>query len=158
MTRYASTCFSGECGLCSQCCETYPDKAFSNSVSRAKDSKLFCGRKGVDDISNDYTKKLKVWCSDRGYRNPIDRGWTKEVVKKYRNNSFDPIFFQLITEYHPSKICSDPLCFMIYEDANEWNRGKTYAIVPLYSWKETIKTPEKYVCGVCLDSKNTLEI
>ena len=82
MTRFASPCFSGECGLCPECCGSDYIHDMPNEISRAKDMNLLYGRKRVDEISTDYSKRLNQWCSERGYRNPSDSGWTKKTVKK----------------------------------------------------------------------------
>ena len=155
MNRYTSPCFSGECGLCNVCCDTDYNH-ISPEVSRARDTKLFYGRNRMDEISNEYNKNLNLWCKERGYRNPQDRGWVKSSAKRFRKGSFEPIVFHLLTESHPTKICSDPRCRLISEEANEWNRDKTYSIIPLYSWKDNVRACDKYICGVCFDTTSSL--
>lgn len=152
MTRYATPCFSGECGFCPNCCKSDYIHKEKNEVTRSKDMKLLYGRKKVDEISNDYTKRLNNWCKQRGYKNPNDIGWTKQTVKKFRPGSFDPICFSLIRSSH-KYICSDPHCQLLHEDANDWLKNKSYPIMPIYSWKDGEKSIEKYICGPCLDYK-----
>ena len=154
MTRFASPCFSGECGLCPECCGSDYIHDIPNEISRAKDMNLLYGRKRVDEISTDYSKRLSQWCSERGYRNPSDSGWTKKTVKKCKPGSLDPMRFELLTTSHPDKICSDTHCTLLYEDSNEWLRNKSFPITPLYSWRDGERTPIKYICGVCLDHKS----
>ena len=156
MSRYASPCFSGACGFCPNCCKSDHIHKEKNEITRAKDMKLFYGRKKVDDITNDYNKRLNKWCKERGYRNPNDIGWTKLVLTKYIRSSIIPIRFHLLRESHEDKICCDPHCQLLHEDANEWLRKKSYSITPLYSWNYEEKVEEKYICGPCLDYKSIL--
>jgi len=152
MSRYATPCFSSECGMCPNCCQSDYIHKESEEVTRSKDMKLLYGRKKVDEISNDYTKRLNSWCKERGYKNPNDIGWTKVNVKKFRSGSFDPICFSLVRSSH-NFICSDPHCQLLHEDANDWLKNKSFPIMPIYSWKDGEKSIDKYICGPCLDNK-----
>ena len=156
MSRYATPCFSGTCGFCPNCCKSEYIHKEKNEVSRAKDMKLFYGRKKIDEISDNYNKRLNGWCKNRGYKNPNNIGWTKEILKKFRPGSFEPIHLNLIRDSHKDKICCDPHCQLLYEDANEWLKDKNYSIMPLYSWKDGEMIQGKYICGPCLDYKSEL--
>lgn len=155
MIRYATPCFSSECGLCPNCCKSDYVHKENNEVSRAKDMKLFYGRNKIDDISNDFGKRLNKWCKERGYKNPKEIGWTKKTIKKFKPGSLDPIRLNLIRENHEN-VCLDPHCQLLYEDANDWIKKKSYSIMPLYSWKDGDKCKDKYICGPCLDYKCSL--
>ena len=155
MSRYSPPCFSEQCGFCPNCCKSEYIHKEKNEVSRAKDMKLFYGRKKIDEISDDYSKRLNKWCKQSGYKNPNDSGWTAQTVKKFKPGSLEPTRLNLIRDKH-DKVCSDPHCQLLYEDASEWLKNKNYSIMPLYSWKDGEKICKKYICGPCLDYKREL--
>ena len=63
--KFAVNCFSGECGLCRNCCQNISDDLqsennnLSESIQRATDLESFMGRKYVQEVTDIYNKNLK---------------------------------------------------------------------------------------------------
>jgi len=128
---YLVPCFSGDCGFCINCCSNYCDKDNVSNVEvlrRSEDLSKFLGKKRVDRITMDYNKSLKVWCSERGYRNPRDTGSTKKTIL-VKNGE---VKFDLVKEKH-KLVCDDSLCRVMYVNCSERLHSTFYPSLPIYT-------------------------
>lgn len=152
---YTAQCFSGECGLCFQCCETgtnwfenhQKEESASDCLRRAKDHSKLLGKKRVEEITIQYNKDLKKFSKDNGYKRPDDEGWTSHIKKFYKRGSFDPIVYKLIKTTH-SAICDDPQCKVIYVNSSDWAHASQYPIMPMYT---RMPNDDHQICGVCIN-------
>ena len=155
MVAYTTTCFSGECGSCSECfvrCfdtvdDWGPEILGPEILERAEDLSKFLGKKRVDDIMMDYNGKLKKWCKENGYRNPEDPGRAKRVVR-FQGKGKDPSVFRLLTESHGA-ICDDSRCKVAFVNSSEWLHASTYPNYPIYE----CSSRGIHLCGPCIDRK-----
>ena len=156
---YTTTCFSGECGSCSECslrCFDTVDDLGTEILGRAEDLSKFLGKKRVDDIMMDYNRKLKSWCKENGFRNPADPGRAKRVVR-FQGKGKDPSVFRLLTESHGA-ICDDSRCKVAFVNSSDWLHTSTYPNFPIYEcssrakgdWRELRKI---HLCGPCIGRK-----
>ena len=79
---YTAQCFSGECGLCFECCENgtnwfqnhQKEEITSDCLRRARDLSKLLGKKRVEVITNQYNKDLMKFTKENGYKRPDDEG------------------------------------------------------------------------------------
>jgi len=132
----ASPCFSGQCGLCINCCGGIDRGSNDHSDRRAKQLSLMMGKSQVEEYRNHYNKKLNSWCKNRGYRDPFDRGWAQNKINK----------FTLAKDKH-NLVCNDLYCKMLYHSANEWDQKKKYPNYPVYTNTEK----DLSLCVLCIE-------
>jgi hypothetical protein len=139
---YLTSCFSGECGFCANCCANCANSCATicatncekDNVSkvevlrRAGDLSKFLGKNRIDKITMDYNKDLKRWCSERGFRNPINTGSSKETIL-VKNGE---VIFNLVKEKH-KLVCDGSLCKAMYVNCSERLHSTFYPSLPIYT-------------------------
>jgi len=146
---YTTTCFSGECGSCSECslrCFDTVDDLGTEILGRAEDLSKFLGKKRVDDIMMDYNRKLKSWCKETGYKNPESPGKAKKTLRFEKGN--ESLVFRLLTESHGA-ICDDSRCKVAFVNSSDWLHTSTYPNFPIYE----CSSRGIHLCGPCIGRK-----
>ena len=142
----ATPCFSGECGLCMNCCGGTDHYLTSHNDRRAKELYLMLGKDSTEEYRKYYNTKLNTWCKNRGYRDPYDRGWAHNTIKvNYSGTIYN---FSLSEDKH-NRVCGNHYCKMLYHSANEWDQKKKFPNYPIY------RNDDKNLslCSICIDKE-----
>ena len=142
-------CFSGECGLCRDCCVNtmtkfkYHDSVPNDLSERGNDLSKLMGKQYVEEVKDRYNKNLKMWCRKYKYEDPVCFGSAPEEIRE--NFSGKNEKFKIINKKHTS-VCSDPYCRMLYFTSTEWEHKTRHSMLPMYNREgDNLK-----LCGPCL--------
>jgi len=137
----ATPCFSGECGLCVNCCGGGSN---DHNDRRAKELYLMLGKDPTEEYRKYYNIKLNTWCKNRGYRDSYDRGWAHDSIKI--NQSGITYEYSIPSDKH-NLVCDDNYCKMLYHSSTEWDKKKKYPNYPIY------RNDEKNLslCAICIN-------
>jgi len=140
----ATPCFSGQCGLCVNCCGGIDRVSNDHNDRRAKELAIMMGKLQVEEFRNFYNTKLNSWSKNKGYRDPFDKGWAHDSIKK---NHMEMVHKYTIPTDKHNLICDNLYCKMLYHSANEWDQKKKFPNYPIY------KNHEKNLslCSICID-------
>ena len=141
----ATPCFSGECGLCIDCCGGTDHYLTSHNDRRAKELYLMLGKNPTEEYRKYYNTKLNTWCKNKGYRDPYDRGWAHNTIKvNYSGTIYN---FSLSEDKH-NRVCDNHYCKMLYHSSNEWDKKKKFPNYPIY------RNDDKNLslCSICIDN------
>jgi len=137
-----ANCFSGQCGLCKQCCQPlYIEKGFNHSkefMDRGKDLIKFYDKTSLYEYNKDYNDKLKEIIKRTDYVSPEDHGFLSD--KKKINNEF----YHLKKETH-KLLCDNAMCRVRFLDTHEFLREKNFCKLPVYT-----NNKNKF-CVVCIE-------
>jgi len=144
---FTAPCFSGECGFCSNCCDSKYRYKYPENIQRAYDLKKFMGKQKVHEETDYYHKSLNKIMETKGYYSPNDYGYMKENIKYEKGGSEEYTKYKLMKNRH-KEICDDPLCKIFYISAHENHQLKFYPNIPLYS---RVVDNNHFLCAVCID-------
>ena len=136
----AAPCFSGECGLCANCCKTQYSSKLSEREQRYKDMAKILGKPLIEEYREVYNKRLNSWCKNKGYTDPFLYGYARERVKVVTET------YTLCKNFH-SNVCDDSYCRALYTSTDEYTQKTKYSKYPIY----TSDTRDIKLCGVCID-------
>ena len=136
----AAPCFSGECGLCANCCKTKDTSKLEERERRYQDMSKIMGKNLIEEYRGVYNKRLNSWCKNKGYTDPFLYGYAKEKIKVNDET------YTLCNVVH-SKVCDDPYCRALYNITDEYTQKTRYSKYPIY----TSDTRNIKLCGVCID-------
>lgn len=105
---FTAPCFSGECGFCSNCCDSYYEYRYPENIQRAYDLKKFMGKQKVQEETDNYHKSLNKFMKTKGYYSPNDYGYMKENIKYEKGGSEEYTKYKLMKNKH-KEVCDDPL-------------------------------------------------
>lgn len=150
--KFASNCFSGECGLCRNCCQNTQVGINTpldvDPLQKGADLSLFMGRKYVQEITDIYNKNLIRWSKKYGYKDPFCNGCAPQTISlegTYGSESF------AIIDHRHSEVCDNPYCKMIYVSATSWEHSSKYQILPIYVSKSDRALK---LCGPCMTNES----
>ena len=145
---FCAPCFSGDCGLCRNCCARAmnyikPSEA-PESIQRAHSLKKFMGSR-VNENLETYNKSMNAFARRTGYADPKDIGF---AMKRQWNNGYR---YQLIQKPH-KEICDNELCKVFYISSDKTKQELNYPKYPLYERRTTEenKLPPHYLCALCV--------
>ena len=136
----AAPCFSGECGLCANCCRTQDSSKLGEREQRYKDMAKILGKPLIEEYREVYNKRLNSWCKNKGYTDPFLYGYARERVKVVTET------YTLCKNVH-SNVCDDSYCRALYVSTDEYTQKTKYSKYPIY----TSDTRDIKLCGVCID-------
>lgn len=136
----AAPCFSGECGLCANCCRNHDSSKLGERERRYKDMSKIMGKNLIEEYREVYNKRLNNWCKNKGYTDPFLYGYAKEKVKLGSET------YTLCNVVH-SDACDDPYCRALYTSTDEYTQKTRYSKYPIY----TSDIRNIKLCGVCID-------
>jgi hypothetical protein len=139
MVRYATECFSGECGLCHGCSspmagEKLPDTT-PECLKRGKDTSIF----NETRIKGDYTLYFKLLHGVKRVNTKIE----DKYGKKYKK----------IEGYHGA-ICDDPICKSFYVSSGDDIHTLIYPEIPMYTRVSSGNDNDMcQLCVLCVNNK-----
>ena len=136
----AAPCFSGECGLCANCCKTQYSSKHSERDQRYKDMAKILGKPLIEEYREVYNKRLNSWCKNKGYTDPFLYGYANENIKVNDET------YTLCKKVH-SDVCDDSYCRALYVSTDEYTQKTKYSKYPIYK----SDTRDIKLCGVCID-------
>lgn len=136
----AAPCFSGECGLCANCCRTQDSSKIEERERRYKDMAKILGKPLIEEYREVYNKRLNSWCKNKNYTDPFLYGYAKEKIKVNDET------YTLCKNVH-SNVCDDSYCRALYVSTDEYTQKTKYNKYPIY----TSDTRDIKLCGVCID-------
>ena len=136
----SAPCFSGECGLCANCCRTQDSSKLGEREQRYKDMSKIMGKTLVEEYREVYNKRLNSWCKNKNYTDPFLYGYAKEKIKVNDET------YTLCKNVH-SNVCDDSYCRALYVSTDEYTQKTKYSKYPIY----TSDTRDIKLCGVCID-------
>ena len=136
----AAPCFSGDCGLCADCCNVKDSSKVEEYERRYKDMSKLMGKTLIEEYREVYNKRLNSWCKNKGYTDPFLYGYTKEKIKVNDET------YTLCKKIH-SEVCDDSYCMTLYTTTDEYTQKTKYSKYPIY--KSDIRNIK--LCGVCID-------
>ena len=140
----ATPCFSGQCDLCINCCGGIDRGSNNHNDRRAKELAIMMGKSHVEEYREFYNKKLNYWCKNKGYRDPFDRGWVSDSIKK---NHMGVVHKYIMPHKKHNLICDNNYCKMLYHSDNEWDQIKKFPNYPIYFNNEKNIS----LCSLCID-------
>lgn len=141
--NYATPCFSGCCGFCVECCDSSIEPKILDKQNQEGALCKIVGKQRMNEIQDEYTNELRDWCQSRGYRNPSDIGWTKEIMKLNEDK------YKLSRKLNKD-VCDDPFCKAIYLTMHEHSRKSFYESMPLYFRDKKFEGDHFKLCGPCI--------
>lgn len=147
--KFSTECFSGECGLCKNCCQNTEESLQKNihnkpeSERRSEDLSKIIGKNNVQEFKDRYNKNLKEWCKNYSFKDPFCYGYAPKNKRETftgRNEKY-----KIIDKIHKD-VCDNLYCKMMYTTSTSWEQEKKYCLLPVY---KNINE-EKYLCGPCL--------
>ena len=145
---FCAPCFSGNCGLCRNCCARAmnyikPSEA-PESIQRAHSLKKFMGSR-LNEKHETNNKSMNAFAKRTGYAGPKDIGF---AMKRQWNNDYR---YQLIQKPH-KEICDNELCKVFYISSDKTKQELNYPKYPLYERRTTEenKLPPHYLCALCV--------
>ena len=131
----SSPCFSGECGLCVNCCGNYQSSPVVTEETDETDKKqrtydqIKFTKNDLEKITQDYWKGLRTIYQGIGYSSPEEPGGLPRNynVDNYPHGSD---IYRLHRKTH-DKVCHMPLCQMMYHDTHEYQRT-VFKVLPVY--------------------------
>jgi hypothetical protein len=145
MVYFTAECFSGECGNCQSCCGNVQEEADNHpeNYKRSIDTKKLYNKR-MNEITDDYWKKMIDVTRKLGYKNPEENGRIRKKIMINEN-----AYFKLYDKDNKHDMCChSPLCLAIYQNAHEYEKKKKYSILPIYINQETTKKQ----CYLCLSN------
>ena len=136
----AAPCFSGECGLCANCCKTHDSSKLDESERRYKDMSKIMGKTMIEEYREVYNKRLNTWAKSKSYTDPFLYGYAKEKIKVKDET------YTLCNKIH-TNICDDSYCRVLHLTTDEYTQKTKYSKYPIYS--SDIRNIK--LCGVCID-------
>lgn len=136
----SAPCFSGECGMCANCCRTHDSSKLEERERRYKDMSKIMGKNLIEEYREVYNKRLNSWCKNKGYTDPFLYGYTKEKIKVNEET------YTLCKNIH-SDLCDDSYCRALYNTTDEYTQKTRYSKYPIY----TSDIRDIKLCGVCID-------
>tara|TARA_A100001015_G_scaffold287846_1_gene358054 strand:- start:3068 stop:3589 length:522 start_codon:yes stop_codon:yes gene_type:complete len=136
----AAPCFSGECGMCANCCKTHDSSKLQEYERRYKDMSKIMGKNMIEEYREVYNKRLNTWCKSKSYVDPFLYGYAKEKIKIGSET------YTLCNVAHTS-VCDDPYCRVLHLTTDEYTQKTRYSKYPIY----TSDTRNINLCGVCMD-------
>ena len=136
----AAPCFSGECGLCANCCNVKDSSKLGEREQRYKDMSKIMGKNLIEEYREVYNNRLNNWCKNKGYTDPFLYGYAKEKIKVNDET------YTLCKKVH-SDVCDDPYCRALYTTTDEYTQKNRYSKYPIY----TSDIRNIKLCGVCID-------
>ena len=64
----SAPCFSGECGLCANCCRTQDSSKLQEKERRYQDMSKIMGKNLIEEYRGVYNKRLNNWCKNLSNR------------------------------------------------------------------------------------------
>ena len=145
----AAPCFSGDCGLCVNCCGNYQESPViteeSNKTQRATDHIKFT-KKDLEKTTQDYWKNLRTIYLETAYSSPEESGGLPRIYR-IDNYPHSSDIYRLHKKKH-DKICDMPMCQMMYHDTHEYQRS-IYNTLPVYVGKHCT------LCAPCVRKLGT---
>lgn len=136
----AAPCFSGECGMCANCCKTHDSSNLQEYERRYKDMSKIMGKTMIEEYREVYNKRLNTWAKSKGYTDPFLYGYAKQKIKVKGET------YILCNKVH-SNVCDDPYCRVLHLTTDEYTQKTKYSKYPIY----TSDTRNINLCGVCMD-------
>jgi len=136
----AAPCFSGECGLCSNCCNVNDSSKLQERERRYQDLSKIMGKNLIEEYREVYNKRMNTWAKNKGYTDPFLYGYAKEKIKLNSET------YSLCKNVH-SNVCDDSYCRALYTSTDEYTQKTKYSKYPIY----TSDTRDIKLCGVCID-------
>jgi len=136
----AAPCFSGECGMCANCCRTHDSSKLDERERRYKDMSKIMGKNLIEEYREVYNKRMNTWAKNKGYADPFLYGYAKEKIKVNDET------YSLCKNIH-SDVCDDSYCRALYNSTDEYTQKTKYSKYPIY----TSDTRDIKLCGVCID-------
>ena len=136
----AAPCFSGDCGLCADCCNVKDSSKVEEYERRYKDMSKIMGKTLIEEYREVYNKRLNSWCKNKGYTDPFLYGYVKEKIKVNDET------YTLCKKIH-SDVCDDPYCRTLYTTTDEYTQKTKYSKYPIYK----SNTRNIQLCGICID-------
>ena len=136
----AAPCFSGDCGMCANCCRVYDPSKLQEYDRRYKDMSKIMVKPMIEEYRDVYNKRLNTWAKNISYIDPFLYGYAKEKIKVNSEN------YSLCKKVH-SDVCNDPYCRVLYSTTDEYTQKTKYSKYPIY----TSDTRNIKLCGVCID-------
>ena len=152
----ATPCFSGDCGLCVNCCGNYQCSPViseeTSKTQRAQDHIKF-EKPQLEDMTQNYWKGLRTTYRETEYASPEEPGG---LPRTYYVQTHPFIFDIDIDTYDTyslhrrthDMICHMPLCQMMYHNTHEYQRG-AYRVLPIYVGKH---------CNLCCSCVRSLGV
>ena len=145
MTTYsASSCFSGECGLCHECCSNFSEKPKRKGLVKdqlTEDLSKFFPSEEIYNQSLAHNKRLNAWSKQMEYKSPMDTGKAPKSVNYYGET------FKIVKGKLHDYVCDDPMCRLIHYSLHDSIKKKTYPKFPIYLRKD-----EKCkLCALCVE-------
>ena len=136
----AAPCFSGDCGMCANCCKTHDSSKIEERERRYKDMSKIMGKNLIEEYREVYNKRLNTWAKSKGYTDPFLYGYAKENIKVKGEK------YTLCKKVH-SDVCDDSYCRVLHLATDEYTQKTKYSKYPIY----TSDTRNIKLCGVCID-------
>ena len=136
----AAPCFSGECGMCANCCNVKDSSKLGERERRYKDMTKIMGKNLIEEYREVYNKRINTWAKSKGYTDPFLYGYAKEKIKMNDET------YSLCKKVH-SDVCDDPYCRALYNSTDEYTQKTRYSKYPIY----TSDIRDIKLCGVCMD-------
>ena len=145
----SSPCFSGECGLCVNCCGNYQCAPViseeTDKTQRARDHIKF-EKTHLEDMTQGYWKGLRKIYQEVEYGSPEEPGGLPSTYRIH-NEPHSTDTYSLHRKTH-DMVCHMPLCRMMYQNTHEYQRGD-YNVLPIYVGKHC------NLCAPCVRSLGT---
>lgn len=151
---HSSRCFSGNCGLCIDCCGSVANHVqSSNQSTRAKD--LYKFSKGTLDKDYDVywrnMHKLKIHTYFTTPENESLLAREYGIERFYNDEVYAKTPWKLLTE-NKGKRCQMPQCQMFHEHTHEFNRNALFQNIPLY------QSEHATICALCVRENGSKNI
>ena len=147
--KFSTECFSGECGLCKNCCQN-TDESFQKIIHnknederRSEDLSKMMGKNYVQEVKDRYNKNLKEWCKNYSFKDPYCYGYAPEIKSETYTGRNEK--YKIIDKIH-NHVCNNTYCKMMYTTSTIWEQEKKYSLLPIY--KNINK--DNFLCGPCL--------
>jgi hypothetical protein len=147
----SAPCFSGECGLCVNCCGNYQSSPVlseeTSKTQRAQDHIKF-EKPQLEEMTQTYWKDLRKIYQEVAYSSPEEPGGLPRMYH-IKNEPFtsdiDTYETYPLHRRNHDMVCHMPLCRMMYQNTHEYQR-KVYNVLPIYVGKHC------NLCAPCVRS------
>jgi len=141
---YPVNCFSGQCGLCNECCSIIKYTSYvPEGLQRAEATKVF------------NETRMSSYCKKWGrvlYNKQLSATKKKIIDVK---GAFPPRreAWELLDSPHGA-ICDDPVCKAVYASSDDGVHAMIYPNIPVYTRRTNDRSDDNcQLCIVCIEGK-----
>jgi len=144
----ATPCFSGECGLCVNCCGNYQCAPViseeTTKTQRAQDHITF-EKPRLEGMTQDYGTRVRKIYEEAEYSSPEEPGGLPRTCHVKTHPFIDTYETHTLHRRDHDMVCHMPRCRMMHENTHEYQRN-VYRVLPIYVGKHC------NLCAPCLRS------